>query len=190
MSDKNNELGIIYQISNKFSKAIITKCSEKGCTLKFDGLGNFVAFKGEELIKDSMFKKLLPDLIGISGNDPNICDCIIFKANGDIIIGIIDLKSHNPSLSHAKEQLENGSKVVMAILKEIIGKIPKYNLFPIVLAKSFASSQIRKAHNLEIRVSGVKYIIIRKECGYSFSKIIKEEKSANKQDIPHKKKRR
>jgi len=186
----NNEgCDIVNKIRANFKKAEITKCREEGCILKLDKLGIFIALKGENLIKDSRFQGLLSELIKSQGDNPKICDCIIFKENGDVIIGLIELKSQKPDASSAKEQLEKGSKVAVEVLEIIIGKYPKFDLFPIILAKSWSRSQSKGIYS-EIDVRGKKYDIIHKDCGDSFYEIIEKEKKERERVLLKKQKKR
>jgi hypothetical protein len=119
---------IVDKIRQNFNNATIDKCSEKGCTLRLNNLGNFLALKGEVLIEDPRFKDLISKLINQQGENPNMCDYIIFKANGDFIICLVELKGQKPSASLVKEQLENYDRQFSEFLSvsDRLGKIMVY----------------------------------------------------------------
>ena len=184
----NNEgCDIVDKIRINFKKAETKKCSEAGCNLRLDNLGSFVALKGEIIIRNPCFNDLVSNLIKKPGDDPRICDYIIIKANGDIIVGLIELKSHKPSASIIKEQLENGSKIALELLKNQMFTFPKHNFFPVVLAQSWNSTVFRKLSDNSVMDTR----IIPKKCGDSFYEIIeKEKKERERKQLKKQKKRR
>jgi len=92
---------ILNCIKNNYNNAVVTRCSEKGCELRLDGLKNYVVLKGEVIC-----------------HDRKICDYIIFKINSSIIIGIVELKSKTAHPGEIEEKLTNGSKMALNILTE------------------------------------------------------------------------
>ena len=74
---------VIEQIKQSFDHAVIkgSVFSDEDCSIKLDGLNNCVALKSEL----------------ISQNPNKMCDCIIFKSNDGIIIGIVEMKGGKKS---------------------------------------------------------------------------------------------
>lgn len=183
----NDEGGnIVDKIRTNFNKAGVTKCSESGCNLRLDNLGSFIAIKGEIIVKNPSFNDLVNNLIKNPGDDPRICDYLIFKANGDIIVGLIELKSHKPSASVIKEQLENGSKIALELSKNLMFTFSKHNFFPIVLAQSWDTTVFRKLSDSYVMDTK----IIPKKCGDSFAEIIDKEKQKRERELQSKKQKK
>ncbi|MDQ1328723.1 MAG: hypothetical protein QG641_2008 [Candidatus Poribacteria bacterium] len=183
----NNEgCDIVDKIRINFKKAEIKKCSEAGCNLRLDNLGSFIALKGEIIIKNPCFNDLVSNLVKKPGDNPRICDYIIIKANGDIIVGLIELKSHKPSASIIKEQLENGSKIALELLKNLMFTFSKHNFFPIVLAQSWNATVFRKLSDSYVMDTR----IIPKKCGDSFVEIIHKEKQKRERELQSKKQKK
>jgi len=146
-------MSVVECIKNNFTNAKRRGCSEKGCTLKLNGLSNHVVLKGERICQNR-----------------RICDCIIF-AEG-IIIGIVELKSKTAHSSEIEEKLANGSEIALNILDECSNNDIKFKFYHLVLAKRWDSSEYKMIIRKKIIVRGKKYPIIPKRCGISFSEII------------------
>lgn len=149
---------VINFIKNNFARAAVTRCFERGCELKFNGLDKYVVLKGERVCRDR-----------------KMCDCIIFKARGYIIIGIAELKSKTAHSSEIVEKLTNGSEIALDILKEGVIKYKRslmYQFCHLVLCKKWHTSEYKVISREKITVKGKRYDIILKRCGVSFSEII------------------
>lgn len=65
-------MSVVSCIKKNFADAVVTRCSERNCTLRLSGLSDYVVLKGERV-----FKSL------------KVCDCIIFTFfEGCLIIGL------------------------------------------------------------------------------------------------------
>lgn len=146
---------VINCIKNNYPNAIIPRCYEMGCHLRLNGLNNYVILKGERMCKDR-----------------KICDCIIFTSDNYIIIGIVELKSKTVHSSEIIEKLTNGLKIALDILEECNDKCMMYEFYPIVLCKSWHTSEYRIIIKGKIKIKGKRYNIIPKKCGISFSTVI------------------
>ncbi len=143
-------------IRSNHTNAIIRRCSEKGCSLKLDGLGNRIVLKGEIIYEDR-----------------KICDCIIFAGDNCIIIGIVELKSKTIHSSEIREKLENGSEIALDILEKCSSNRVKFEFYHVVLSKGWRSAEHKIiSRRNKIKVRGKRYDIIPKRCGVSFSMII------------------
>ncbi len=153
-------MSMVICVRNNFAKAIMDKCYEKGCKLKLDRkrkeVKRYVILKGEKISKKG-----------------KICDCIIFmESKGAIVIGIVELKNKVVHINEIKEKLTNGSKILSNILKRCNSYHTNFEIFHIVLAKRWQSSEYRILSKEKIKVNGKKYNIILKKCGVSFFRII------------------
>lgn len=146
---------ILNWIKSKYNSAVVTRCSEKGCELKLNGLRSCVALKGEVICQDR-----------------KICDYIIFKINNTIIIGIVELKSKTAHPGEIEEKLTNGSKIALNILTECNNSSAKYKFYFLVLHKGLGSSGFRALSNRKITVEGKRCNLVLKRCGVAFSDVI------------------
>ena len=83
------------RIKRDFAHALRPRCSERGCTLSLQGLGDRVVLKGEEISQARQARK------------PPMCDCIIFVVDDSIVIGIVELKSKTVDASQVEKKLVN-----------------------------------------------------------------------------------
>ncbi len=154
-------MSVINCINTEFADKKIERCSERGtgCKLKLDTSYEHIIIKGEKIC-----------------NDRKICDCIIFvNQNGAIIVGIVELKSKHIDASDIKEQLTNGSKIALEILKECTDTCDTSEFYPIVLAKGGGrTSEHAMIRNAKIRFGSKKHRIITKKCGDSFFEIVSQ----------------
>jgi len=137
---------IVDLIKNKFPKAVIkeTQLSEKGHKspkVIFDRLVNFVALKGE-ILRDDYLK----DYLKRNSQTFKICDCIIFKFNDDVIIGIIEMKGKNPDSDEIKEQLGNGKILAFKVMDDVKAKPPTNDNF-IFLISTLSYSRLKVSGN-------------------------------------------
>ena len=154
-------MSVIDCINIEFADKTIKRCSERGtgCKLKLDASYEHVILKGEKIC-----------------NDRKICDCIIFvNQNDTIIVGIVELKSKHIDASAIEEQLTNGSKIALKILKKCPDTYSESNFYPIVLAKGWGrASKHAVMKNIKIQFGSKKRRIITKKCGDSFLEIISQ----------------
>jgi len=158
----------VQRIKDKFPKAVIndTQLSEKGQKypkIIFAGLSNLVALKGELLIENyaylEAYLKANSPHIKEKSHRPKICDCIVFKFNDDVIIGVIELKGRNIDIDKIEGQLGNGKILALKIINDIKSK-PPANDNIIVLISSFGYSRIKVSGNRrnkekpELKVNG------------------------------------
>ncbi len=143
---------IIDLIRSKFSYAVITRCSEKKCNLGLEKLGTFVALKGELVCQDSQ----------------KMCDCIIFKANSDFDIGIVELKGKNPNASEVIEKISNGKDIALDIIKDQLENMNEVKFHLLALAKGWDNTQNRKIKTEKINIRGKAHYIKTPRCGVSF----------------------
>ncbi len=154
------------RIKTDFAHALRRRCSERGCTLRLGGLGNHIVLKGEELCPDRQSRRL------------PMCDCIIFVADGSIIIGIVELKSRTADPDQIEKKLTNSSRMALDILGKYLDSRIEPVLYHIVLCKRWHTAEYRAITNRKIRVRGrsEKYDIITDHCGSSFSTVISKYK--------------
>lgn len=154
-------MSVIDCINIEFADKTIQRCSEKGtgCKLKLNASHEHVVLKGEKICIDR-----------------KICDCIIFvNQNNKLIVGIVELKSKHIDASGIKEQLTNGSKSALKILKKCPGTYDESEFYPIVLAKGWGrASRHAMIRNTKIQFGSEKRRIITKKCGDSFLEIISQ----------------
>ena len=148
-------MSVINCIESDFINAIIARCSEKGCSLRLNGLSNHVVLKGERICKDR-----------------RICDCIIFTRDNCIIIGVVELKSKTIHSTEIVEKLTNGSEIALGILEECSDNDMKFEFYHLVLSKRMPPSEFRVITSEKIIVRGKRYDIVPKKCGISFSALI------------------
>jgi len=148
-------MAIINRIKNNHINAVIPRCHEMGCHLRLNGSNNYVILKGERMCKDR-----------------KICDCIIFTSDNYIIVGIIELKSKTVHSSEIIVKLTNGLKIALDILKECNDNCMMYEFYPIVLCKSWHTSEYRIIIKRKIKIKGKRYNILPKKCGITFSTVI------------------
>jgi len=155
---------IVNLIKDKYPKAVIenTQLSEKGHKspkVIFDGLLNFVALKGETLRDD-----YLKDYLKRNSQTFKICDCIIFKFNDDVIIGVIEMKGKNPDSDEIKEQLGNGKILAFKVMDDVKSKPPANENF-IFLISAMGYSRLKVSGNRrnkqkpELKINGCPVIL-------------------------------
>lgn len=150
--------GILDNIRTRFSDAVVTRCSEKGCVLRLDDLGNYVALKGEQLRKDLM----------------RMCDYIIFIMERCIIIGVVELKSGKPDTDVVVQQLNNGKEIALDILDKCADYNTKPEFYLLVLSGGWNPSQFKMLQRKKIEIRGKGYEIITRRCGAKFSDVLRE----------------
>ena len=154
-------MSVIDCINIEFADKKIERCSERGtgCKLKLNASYEQVILKGEKICSDR-----------------KICDCIIFvNQNDTIIVGIVELKSKHIDASAIEEQLTNGSKIALKILKKCPDTYNESNFYPIVLAKGWGrASKHAVMNNIKIQFGSKRRRIITKKCGDSFLEIISQ----------------
>lgn len=155
------------RIKSDFAHALRRRCSERGCTLRLGGLGNHVVLNGEELRPDRQSRRL-----------PPVCDCIIFVADGSIIVGIVELKSRTADPGQIEKKLTNSSRMALDILQNYIDRRIEPEFYHIVLCKKWRTAEHGAITNRKIRVRGKgrKYDIITDHCGVSLSTVISKYK--------------
>jgi hypothetical protein len=147
----------IDRIKSRFAHALRRGCSEKRCTLRLQGLGNYAVLNGERICPDR-----------------KMCDCIIFVANGSVIIGIVELKSKTAHSSDIAEKLTNSSETALDILQRCADSGVDFRLCHLALSKKWKTIELRKIRKERVRIRGKVYSIITKRCGVSFSTVISE----------------
>ena len=157
---------IITDISNciggdeDYAKARIRRCSESGCKLVLDRLPNRVILKGERLVQDR-----------------KICDCIIFaiyeEAKGNLIVGIVELKSKTVDVDSVVKKLTNGSELALNILENCQKDLRNLKFYHVILSKGESSSKLKTLKRRKILFRGKRYNIIHKRCGESFWQIVR-----------------
>lgn len=154
------------RIKSDFAHALRRRCSERGCTLRLGGLGNHIVLKGEELCSDRQSRRL------------PMCDCIIFVADGSIIIGIVELKSRTADPGQIEKKLTNSSRIALDILQNYIDTRIEPEFYHIVLCKKWRTAEHTAIRNRKIKVRGKsrKYDIITDHCGVSLSTVISKYK--------------
>lgn len=162
---------ILDYVRKEFNDALKRRCYERSCKLKLDGLSNCVVLDGERLRRDKRLRSYV---------NKKICDCIIFAEGDDIgnVIGIIELKSKVVHCGDVVKKFVNGTELVSKILKGAGVSIARFQLYHIVLAKSWNGSEFRMmGFKGKIMFEGRKYHVIPKSCGESFLNVIENFKA-------------
>jgi hypothetical protein len=149
-------------IKNDFAEAIINHCKERGCKLKLVDLNNYVILKGEKVCERICIER-------------QICDCLLFVVDTDVLIGLAELKSKNADAHEIKEKLTNGLEIASSILEKccIEHEYVNFDFYLIVLAKSWPHAiEHRKIKNTRVMFRGKEYDILPKKCGLSFLDLI------------------
>jgi hypothetical protein len=133
----------------------MSHCSDRGCTFKLDGLPKRFVLKGEKISTDS-----------------KICDCIVFVVQNGLFIGIVELKGRTVHASEVREKLANGIEIALQIFDRCTTNLPKFQIYALVLAKSWDISQYEVLTSRTLTVRGKKHGILPKRCGVSFSEVI------------------
>lgn len=147
----------IDRIRSDFPHALRRHCSERGCTLRLDGLRNRVVLKGEEICQDR-----------------KMCDCIIFVVNSSVIIGIVELKSKTVHTSEVADKLTNSSEIAFGIFEKYADKHTKPRIHYLLLHKGLDPSEHRKIQKRRIEVRGEERNIVTIPCGDFFSRVISD----------------
>jgi len=134
-------MSVIDHIKSKCCDAVVSHCSEKGCTLKLTGLSNFVILKGEKLSKNR-----------------KICDHVIFIGNDRTIIVIVEFKSRNARPSEIEKKFTNCSTAALDILEKCDS--PQYEFYHIVIVRNWRPHEYRKIVNMSLAIRGKRYPII------------------------------
>lgn len=154
----------IDRIKRDLAHALRQRCSERGCTLRLQGLRNHVVLKGEEILQDRQDRKL------------PMCDCIIFVTDGSVTIGVVELKSKTADPSQIESKLTNSSRAALDIVEKYTDSRTEIRLYHLVLCKRWRPIEHRAIASKRIKVRGKReeYSIITKRCGVSFSAVISE----------------
>jgi len=147
----------IRSIQKDYAKAVLPCCDDQQCKLILNNLQGYVILKGDTALTNC-----------------KMCDCIVFKVNGLITIGIIELKSKTVHASEVKEKLVNGTKFASSILQKYRVNHLAHKYYPILLHKGLDPISIRMIYKKRISVAGKKLPIYVKRCGTYFSSIIEE----------------
>lgn len=142
-------------IRRNLAHAVVTSCSEAGCTLELNGLSDWVALKGERIYTDR-----------------RMCDRIVFAAHNGLSIGIIELKSKTVHADEVVDKLTNGTEAALEISAQWANKQVSLRIYHLVLAQSWHPSQYKVITTRKITVGGKKYGILPQRCGVSFSQVI------------------
>ncbi len=143
-------------VRHRFGHAVRKRCAESGCELKLDGLGNHIVLKGELLFRD----RKMPD-------------CMVFKTNGRVIIGVVELKSGTVHASEIVRKLTNGTRAALRILKECFDSRTSYTFYHVVLSQRIQrSSEYVKITRGKVKIGKKHYDILPKRCGTQFATLL------------------
>lgn len=134
---------------------IIGSCSEHGCKLVLNDIGNHVVLKGERICQDR-----------------KMCDCIVFAHTQGMIISIVELKGRTAHASEIVEKLTNGSLAALSILEKCSSHRLRFEFYHIVLCKSWSVSEYIVINSRKIKFRGKKYDILQKRCGVSLGRLL------------------
>jgi len=147
-------------VRGMYPDAICARCEDKGCRLGLQGLEPHVILKGEACVPGG-------------GDKPKMCDNIVFCQPGDLLIGVVELKTKNLKACAVREQLGNGTRLVKSILDGWPDKPPKYDFYAVVLAQAWKSPIPRRVLTREpLALEGRKHPVLLGDCGDEFSDII------------------
>jgi hypothetical protein len=145
-------MDVLKYLENKYPEAVTKRCEDAGCSLKLNDLDEYIVLKGERIFP----------------HQP-ICDCIVFIKKARTIAGVVELKSKTVDVSQVRQQLKGGLQFVFEAITQC-GKSMK--CYVVVLARRWRTSEYRVIISKKIEVDGIKYSILPKRCGISFSEII------------------
>lgn len=155
MSDASSALSLKC-VHRKYGHAVRERCAEHGCELRLNGLGNHIVLKGESLHTD----RRMPD-------------CIVFKTNGRVIIGIVELKSGTVHANEIVKKLTNGTRAALRILEECFDSRTSYTFYHVVLSRRIdRSSEYVKITQGKVRIGKRHYGILPKRCGTQFADLL------------------
>ena len=148
---------IIKFIKDNYPDKIIKHCKESGCELSLVGIRNHIMLKGEKLSNEM------------------VCDCIIFKKNNTLVIGLVELKSKTLHVRDIYKKLVNGAKIATSILSKYKKAIEEIKLIPVVLHKSIDPMETRELGQKKytIKHGGQNLYIRSRKCGTRFSELIR-----------------
>jgi hypothetical protein len=148
---------VLKRIAKEYHHAVTKECSDAGCKLKLSDLKDYVVLKGEAVFKDQP-----------------VCDCIIFVNNAISLVGVVELKSKTVDVSKVRQQLTNGLKFAIEVVKKYGVNPEQFRYYVIVMAKKWRKSELDviKSKSRRIEFQGKKYPILTKRCGISFSYIV------------------
>ena len=98
-------------------------------------------------------------------------DCLIFCLDGDLTIGICELKSKYLKVDKIQQQLNNSSAHALKICQSQFPGI-HHHFIPILLAKHYKISTYKKLSETKIRIEGKEHRIMLNKCGDKFSEIL------------------
>jgi len=137
--------------------AVVPRCADQGCEMKLDGLRERVVLKGEQL----------------AGNRFKMCDNIVVaELPPKLILAAVELKSNTTPAGAIIEKLDNGAREAAAMLSECGQSSSGVSFYPIALAKSWHSADLRKLARSRVSFNGRPYPISLKRCGTQLNQII------------------
>jgi hypothetical protein len=139
---------LLEYIERNHHNLIIRRCSEKGCRLRVDNLGNHVIIKGERLYRQC-----------------KICDCIVITEENKI--ALVELKGKTAHVNQIFEKLENCAEAASTLVVENNQNPRDFKLCFVVLCKNWRVSEYRLITGHRIRHQGKKYDIYAKKSGTS-----------------------
>jgi hypothetical protein len=145
------------RMRSHWARAVVTRCEDQGCEMRLDGIKEHVVLKGEQLSRDR-FK---------------MCDNLVFaEIPPKVIVGAVELKSNTTPVGEIIEKLDNGAREAAAMLSRCGQSSSGVSFYPIALAKSWHSADVRKLARSRVRFNGRPYPISSKRCGTHLSQII------------------
>lgn len=148
---------MLAKLSKKYNHAVIPSCCEQGCTLKLQGLRNYVILKGEKITSTE-----------------KICDCLIFHKKRILDVVLVELKSNSIDTNSIIEKFCNATKHALQICSELSINT-EIRMYLILLSKHYRSaSAYAVLRDQQIKILGKMHKIRLKRCGASFVQIIEQ----------------
>lgn len=155
MNSRSAHGTLLERIRRRFRSVLRKRCSERGCELRLHGLTDYVVLNGDRICPDR-----------------RMCDCIVFSEARDLILGIVELKGRTVHANEVIDKLTNASEVAVAILESANRGHLSFQMYHLVLAKRWSTSEYAVLKQKRITVRGRRRYIIPKRCGISFCELI------------------
>lgn len=150
-------IGSTQLVNDAFNNAIMDNCCEQNCKLGLAEISNFVALKGEKIVKKQ-----------------KICDCIIIHNTTPPQIVFVELKSGGVKPTQIIKKFSNALQL-MVQSDDSMFKNQECRVIMLLLVKRRLSKTLRtilRSHRF--RLKGKSHFIITSHCGRELVDVYKE----------------
>jgi hypothetical protein len=109
---------------------------------------------------------------GLTGRIADYIVCV--EASSKPVVSVVELKSGNPNVSEARDQIQGGCKLVEKILA-LFDSPPSLKFLPLLLYKGIRGPEariLRSRRPPKVRFQNREYALIHERCGTSLQTII------------------